>query len=614
MRYLAIYTTFCLVFCLFLAESKANNVQLSQVRLTAKDTSAGPNSPDNFTFVRFNLRWENAWRLGFSVGINNHDAVWLFVKWRRPFGEWQHAYLNNNGHDPGNWNGLGAGPALIEPGLADPAAAFDRDNNPAMGVIISNGSTNIEPGLFEATQMRVRWNYGAQGIADNELVEIRVFALEMVFVPSGAFFVGTEGTENGSLTNGSWSSGPTIPLRIAAEDALNINTGAGNLWGRSSSSDSSIGDAGSLPALYPKGYSGFLAMKYEITQQQWVDFFNMLTPTQQANRDITAANGKNSDALVNRNNISWTAGSLAVLPGNTHGDLPCNFLNWADVAAYLDWAALRPMSELEFEKAARGERMGVANEYAWGSDDLTASTYSLANHATANELIAANYSSAVTGGNAWYTATQVGDGPVRVGIFAADTASTGRNTAGAARYGLLEMSGNLWETVVNLSTANGRNYTAVHGNGQLNANGNADVANWPDSTAIGAGYRGGAWNSPASELHLANRARANLAVTDRTSSNGGRGVRSLPCSLPTGLPNTITDSILINYENVRELTTGGASGGDAYLWVVPSDWRIISGQGTNKIYVTVQEFPATVWVMFVNQCGSAEARTRVFTE
>jgi hypothetical protein len=41
-----------------------------------------------------------------------------------------------------------------------------------------------------------------------------------------------------------------------------------------------------------------------------------------------------------------------------------------DLCAYPDWAALRPMSELEFEKACRGPLPPVAGEYAWGTTDL----------------------------------------------------------------------------------------------------------------------------------------------------------------------------------------------------------------------------------------------------
>ena len=48
-------------------------------------------------------------------------------------------------------------------------------------------------------------------------------------------------------------------------------------------------------------------------------------------------------------------------------NLPCNFLSWMDLAAYLDWAALRPMTELEFEKICRGPNPPIAGEYVWGT-------------------------------------------------------------------------------------------------------------------------------------------------------------------------------------------------------------------------------------------------------
>ena len=49
-----------------------------------------------------------------------------------------------------------------------------------------------------------------------------------------------------------------------------------------------------------------------------------------------------------------------------------NNLSWADLAAYLDWAALRPMTELEFEKVCRGTMPRVAGEYPWGDTTINA--------------------------------------------------------------------------------------------------------------------------------------------------------------------------------------------------------------------------------------------------
>lgn len=609
--YLARVALTLLAILLQLQQTQANNISVSNVRLTNPDVSAGVNNAANFTFVRFDLSWDNAWRLNYAIGMNNNDAAWVFVKYRVLGGTWRHAQLNLTGHSTGVWGGQGAGPAHIETGLLNPDSAYNASTNPVMGVFISDASINPEPGPFVATNMQLRWNYGAQGIADNALLEIQVTAIEMVYVPRGAFYVGTGGQENGSFTNGSWVSGPTVSLRITSDSALTIGTAAGNLWGRSSSGDSTIGSTGTLAAAYPKGYTGFYSMKYEITQRQWVDFFNSLYDSQKASRDITGPDGKNSDALTDRNNISWTTGD-AILPSEEYANMACNYLSWADVAAYLDWAALRPMTELEFEKLSRGERTGVLDEYAWGNNDIATLPYAIANAGAANELIASNYSSAAVGGNVWYAATHSADGPVRAGIFAADTASTGRTTASASRYGALEMSGNVWEHTVSAANDSGRLFTGLHGNGLLTPSGTADESGWPSVTANGTGLRGGGWNSPAAHLRTSDRSLASMVSASRNTEYGGRGVRTRLCDVPVTQPAVITVDTLLEFGNVLELTTSGATGGEGYLWVLPGDWRIISGQGSTTLYVATGTTPATLWVMLANSCGTGIARTISF--
>lgn len=585
-------------------QAKANNIRVTNVRLTGLDTSAGPGNPANFTLVRFDLAWENAWRLNFNIGINNHDAAWVIVKFRVLGGTWRHAYLNDVGHQVGTWGGEGAGPARIDVGYLDPALAYNATTNPGMGVYISNSSIIPEPGPFSATNMRLRWNYGRQGVPDGSLVELKIIAIETVYVPQGFFFVGTEGQENGSFTEGSWTSGNTLPLLISSESALTIGTSAGNLWGRSSTGDSTIGSAGSLPAAFPKGQRGFYLMKYEITQRQWIDFFNMLTNDQKSARDITDLNGKNSDGLVARNNISYTSGD-ATLPSNLYGEVPCNYLGWPDVAAYLDWTAFRPLTELEYEKATRGERRGVANEYVWGTAGIGTNTYTLSFAGTDSELIASNYTSADVGGNAWYALSRSEAGPVRVGIFAADTASTGRATAGASRYGSMEMSGNVWERTVNVATAEGRAYTGIHGDGEITVDGHANVTDWPAADAVGIGLRGGGWTSDTMALRIADRSLAAVAAAARVQNHGGRGARTRYCNVPASSPPAIDTNAV--FGNVIEFITSGAGVGEGYLWILPSDWRIINGQGSNRIFVTSASFPARIWVAYVNECGYGAA-------
>ena len=156
----------------------------------------------------------------------------------------------------------------------------------------------------------------------------------------------------GSFTNGSWASGATVPLSISSESALIIAHSTGNLWGTSVLENCTIGDPGALDASFPKGFAAFYCMKYEISQQEYVDFLNNLTATQ--------ATARYPVQTTNRYSITFGSGVYSTKKPY----VACNFLSWADLAAYLDWSGLRPMSELEFEKVCRGTVTPVAFEFA----------------------------------------------------------------------------------------------------------------------------------------------------------------------------------------------------------------------------------------------------------
>ncbi len=263
-------------------------------------------------------------------------------------------------------------------------------------------------------------------------------------------------------------------------------------------------------------------MKYEITQQQYVDFLNKLTQTQATARKFDQPTPNYRYAITGS-----SIGSYAT----TNPYVACNYLSWADLAAYFDWSGLRPMTELEFEKACRGTRTATANEYAWGTTSIAGSVYTLNNSGASNEVIATNYSTSV--GNALYLTTgSTIIGPGRVGIFAGTSGNNGRVTAGATYYGIMEMSGNLWERPVTVSNSAGRAFTGINGDGKLDDNGNADgttVGNWPAGTdAAGAGFRGGTWGSAAPYLRVSDRYYAAHADGSRYADCGGRGVRVAP--------------------------------------------------------------------------------------
>ena len=509
-----------IIFILFSSWSLvANNIQITNVSLLEQNTVS------DFTMIKMDITWNNSWRV--STGPSNWDAAWIFVKYRTANGPWLHAFLNDTGHLVGTGTA-----ASISPGLLNSALGFNATTNPAMGCFIHRSGAGS--GTFTQTNLRLRWNYGANSIGDGEPVEVKVFAVEMVYVPGGSFQLGdgTTTSVQGHFRNGATNA----PLTISSEASLTLGgTTNGNLANNNASGMTTADDFNNtttqtLPAAFPKGFNAFYCMKYEISQQQWIDFFNVLDDTQKLSRDITAgtlnSTGKASDAIVNRNNISWTSGD-ATLNGGTFANVACNFLSWMDGAAFADWASLRPMTELEFEKASRGSRTAVADEFAWGTTNITGATG--INNSGANNEVASN-----VGANAVFNNNASVQGPLRVGSFA--TASSTREQAGGTYLGILDLSGNLSERTVSVGNATGRNFTApIHGNGLLTSDGFCDISTWPGfvtdkvTSAAGAGFRGGHWLTDSSIfLRASDRRGASSLSTDRSSNYGFRAVRSVP--------------------------------------------------------------------------------------
>ncbi len=464
----------------------ANNMAISNPALTARVTA------DRYVMVQFNLSWDNSWRV--SSGPSNWDAAWVFVKYRAGSGDWHHATLHSSGHNGGSGTSATVTPA------ADGTGAF----------IYRSGDGS---GAFAITGAQLRWDYSVDGVADDATLDIRVFAIEMVYVPQGAFALGSGGTETGAFYTYPTT---TIPYLVSSEGEITVGTGAGNLY--YPTSDGYPGDqTGPVPAAFPKGYNAFYCMKYEISQQQYVDFLNSLTQTQATARKYWMC-------CYDRYGIS---GSVVGSYSTTNPYVACNYLNWADGAAYSDWAGLRPLTELEYEKACRGTLTPVANEYAWGTATIADSAYILDNAGASNEGIASNYSSGA--GNACYAQTRGSTyGPMRVGIFAANSLNSGRITAGASYYGIMELSGNIGERYVTIGNDPGRGFTGLHGDGALDPSGVANVSNWPGTEAVGTGGRGGSWNSFAPDLWVSDRYVACTASHDRAAAGGFRAARSGP--------------------------------------------------------------------------------------
>jgi formylglycine-generating enzyme required for sulfatase activity len=481
--------------------SFANNISVSNISLT------GQNITEHYSMVTFDIQWENSWRT--SSSPFNWDAAWVFVKYRIGTGAWLHAWLNNTGHN----NPAGS---TIATGLLDPSLPFNPTTNPGMGVFIYRNADGT--GTFFKTGVQLRWNYGANGLNDNDIVDIYVYAIEHVYVPEGSFYVGSGGTDTAAFYK---YPTPTNPYHITSEDEITVGISTDNLYYDSSAYGTPYsGDQlGPIPAAFPKGYNAFYCMKYEISQQGYVDFLNSLSISQSSCRFYNVSPWY-------RYRIIKTSGVYST----SHPFVACNFQNWADNVAYFDWSGLRPITELEYEKACRGTEPPVPNEYAWGTTAVASSPYTLSNSGATNENIATDYSTTL--GNASYTLTVplYGsiNGPLRVGIFAGNIGNTGRVTAGATYYGIMEMSGNLLEHFVTVGNPAGRSFTGKHGDGILNSYGNADVTNWPGASALGAGFRGGSWVEDVWLMRVSDRTSGAFADADRYAADGGRGGRTAP--------------------------------------------------------------------------------------
>jgi len=342
-KVIQVFLLFCLIaFASY--NSYANDITLSNFSLT------GQNSTNHSTMVKFDIAWENSFRM--NSGPSNWDAAWVFVKYRIGTGEWQPAWLNNTGH----FNPAGS---VISTGLLDPALPFNAVTNPGLGVFIYRDADGT--GTFSKTGVQLRWNYGANGVPDNETVQIQVFAIEMVYVPQGSFYVGSGGTESGAFYKYPVT---TDAYQITSEGAITVGTASDNLYYPSTTFG---GDQnGPIPSAFPKGFNSFYCMKYEISQQGYVDFLNSLSGAQAVIRYPNEFGNA-------RYAISVSGGVYST----TNPYVACNHLGWADLSAYLDWSGLRPMTELEFEKSCRGTLPSVPDEYAWGTTSISSSLYIL---------------------------------------------------------------------------------------------------------------------------------------------------------------------------------------------------------------------------------------------
>ncbi len=462
---------YLLMICLFPAyHSYANNIQITNVSIVN-------NGPGNIQ-VKFDLSWDNSWRV--NVGPSNYDGVWVFFKYKQPGGDWKHITMTgSNNVIPANFD------------------VYQTTDFLKAGAMIYREPTNLGIGSVSVVNIKL----GVINTLPYD-IDLKGFAIEMVFIPAPTltrtFFGDGDGVSESfnafHYTDNTATNTSVLPMKCDANSYDDAELETDGMYIYSNDTIQTTNPLGSLDP-FPT-MKAIWCMKYEITQAAYRDFLNTLSYDQQDTRSLNAPNsaigtGALTTSGTNRNYIEIkTSGIANTTPavygcdasGNNVYDeaadgewLACGFLTWPDVAAFLDWSGLAPMSEFQFERICRGNtsagsQPAILGEYAWGTNTIFNSAYTLSTPFTSSET-ASNASPSLGNGSCFNNSPS---GPMRSGIFA--TGSSNRVTSGASFYGVMEMSGNVMEYVISVGTVAGRSCRNLpNGNGTISSLGNAQL-------------------------------------------------------------------------------------------------------------------------------------------
>ena len=386
-----------------------------------------------------------------------------------------------------------------------------------------------------------------------------------------------------------------------------------------------------LPSSYPSGVRGFYAMKYELTQEQYVSFLNQLPRPAQYERTIggyldklsegdyvfgtdrSRASHRNGIVLHERNINNGLPYVFAcdlnrsdLANGLSDGQsLSCNYLSVGDLLSYAEWSGLRPLSELEYEKMCRGYYPGLplGGEYAWeGTSSVKLS--GISGGGTERE--------SVNGSGDNVNVDNALDGPVRAGLF---VRGDDRHTTGISFWGISDLSGNVSEIYCNAEVYGRQLKRGVHGSGEVEENGDAKVVetDWPRVVSA-YGVRGGDFQSPLSCLSVSDRSMAVDYFSDFSDRKATVGLRLGITQEPVSFPSVLTlesgrqSGTIIPYDTVcggavytiRGDLPQGERVAYQYAWMVSKDggmtWNSIENSNSKDIEIRglQEETPAMV--------------------
>ncbi len=419
----------------------AAHVLASDLRIDSVQWTRRAGAPD---LAHLHISWNNAWH-----NDRNHDAVWIHLRYTgngemRPFS--LPALIADDGHTV-----VGTGNA--------PNLKVERDQ---VGVWIlppkgHRGSISCSVALLLEDEGKY------DQVPGMDQRRLTAHGIEMVMIPSGAFHVGDpdpRAIANGAFFTAPEAGGIELPFLIREEKRPIPVGGAADLAYTIDEHGYRGDGAGPIPAEFPKGVAAFHIMKYELRQGQYADFLNDIS------QDATFIRGNMAgrEYQLHGGSIVCENGVYRAL----HPDRACAFVTWDDLCAFADWAGLRPMTELEFEKACRGPLDPQPMEYPWNTSSRDNLKRQL------DPLRALTFSD---------------------GFTEAHMTDANRDESGASYYGVLDLAGNVWERCITVGDSVGRAFTGSHGDGNLGAQASATNADWPKGTTevLGFGYRGGAY-------------------------------------------------------------------------------------------------------------------------
>ena len=286
--------------------------------------------------VPVTVSWNNSWR-----NAKNHDAVWLFPKVRGA-ALWRHAAIHALAPAAGAGVTCEIAPDRVG-AFCSPAAQHRGSITAALTVTL------------DLAAISERERAAAQ-------LEARVLGIEMVHIPAGPFSVGNPDPRSAERAS-FYRSGPNGayggPFRVTSEAPIAVGPAEGSLFYQTRYAEYEGDKAGPIPAEFPKGTRAFYVMKYEISQGQYATFLNMIGADYTFFRAPNAGPGYYDErGTIRLEGRQFVAGKP---------DRPANWISWDDGTAFADWAGLRPMTELEFVKAARGPVEPAGIDYPWGT-------------------------------------------------------------------------------------------------------------------------------------------------------------------------------------------------------------------------------------------------------